>query len=244
LKTRTCALTIAGVAASFACIAPLPAQGSTPVEPVDSIVARFERETRAHDPATRAVHVIGTEFATGPYSARKDSLLDRLERLANFSTDENVRAFSTQMVASAGELGRASPPLPDIVQRLERIYRRRSGGDDHRARLLIVSSLPLQSERRAAAVLLRAIASEPDPANHGTGPHGYFSVGDLRTEALASLARMGEDGRTVLQAMRRDSGAMSPQTRIALERMAQRGFPVTDAVERRRAATRRMLQQP
>lgn len=242
MKTGIRVLTIVGFAASVARSGPLFAQGIAPVEPIDSIISRFERETRAHDPATRAVHVIGTEFATGPYSARKDSLLDRLERLANFNTDENVRAFSTQMVASAGELGRASPPLPGIMQRLERIYRRRSGSDDYRGRLLIVSSLPLQSERRAAAVLLRSIASEPDRGNNGTGPHGYFSVGDLRTEALAGLASMGDEGRTVLQAMRRDSSRMSPQARIVLENMAQRGFPVTDVVERRKAANRRSIQ--
>jgi hypothetical protein len=210
--------------------------------PVDSILTRFERETRAHDHVGRGMELIVITFARGPQSARKDSLLDGLERLVDVSTDREVRGTAAQMVASAGEAEDEIPPLPGIVRRLERIYRRHGNNDDSLVRLSILSSLPLQGERVAAAALLRSIAAQPDPGNNGTGPEGYFSVGDPRTEALAGLSKMGAEGRAVLQAMYRGGEAASPQARITLEHMAQRGFPVTDSVERRRAANRQTIQ--
>lgn len=221
----------------------LHAQARAPLVPIDSILARFERETRTHDNTGIGVQLIVLTLTSGSYVARKDSLLRGLERLSDASTDKGVRAFAAQMIASAGEEGGAGPPLPGIVQRLERIYHRHAGNDDgdYGARLAIVSSLPLQGERAAAAALLRSIASEPDPGNDGMGPHGYFSIGDLRTEALWGLAAMGEEGRAVLQAMHRSGEAKSPQARVVLDSMARRGFPVTDAVERRKAANQQTL---
>jgi hypothetical protein len=99
-------------------------------------------------------------------------------------------------------------------------------------RLAIRNTMPEQADRRAAAAFLRTVAAEADPTNDGSGPHGYFSVGDPRTEALSRLAEMGAEGRAVLQAMHRSGEARSPQARAILARMAQRGFPVIDARRR------------
>ncbi|HEX8830218.1 MAG TPA: hypothetical protein VF705_03580, partial [Longimicrobium sp.] len=60
----------------------------------------------------------------------------------------------------------------------------------------------------------------------------YFSVGEQRALALARLSEMGEEGRTTLQAMYRSGEAISPQARIILQSMAERGFPVADQLGR------------
>lgn len=242
MNVRAALVTIFGSATVSAGAPPLHAQTRAPL-PVDSIVALFERETRAHSYTGDGVGlIVEVTNAPGRYSARKDSLLDRLERLVDTSPDKHVRSTAAQWVAFAGEAGRVAPPLPGIMRRLERIYRRRGNNQDPGVRISILSSLPLQGERGAAAALLRTIASQPDTTNDATGPEGYLSVGDPRTEALAGLSQMGQEGRAVLQAMYRSGQAASPQSRITLEHMAQRGFPVTDAVERRRAANRQIIQ--
>jgi len=242
MNVRAILVTIFGIATVSADATPLHAQTGAPL-PVDSIVAVFERETRAHVYTGDGVGlIVEVTNAPGRYSARKDSLLNGLERLVDISPEKHVRSTAAQWIAFAGEAGRAAPPLPGIVRRLERIYRRHGNNQDTGVRISILSSLPLQGERVAAAALLRSIAAQPDPSNNGTGPEGYFSVGDPRTEALAGLSKMGAEGRAVLQAMHRGGEAASPQARITLEYMAQRGFPVTDSVERRRAAERQVIQ--
>jgi hypothetical protein len=241
MRSRAFAFTLWIVGGSWSAVATLHAQSRESVLPIDSILARFERETRAHETAGHGMSFIVLTLTSPGFSARKDSLLNGLERMADVNADHEVRAFAAQMVASAGEDGNAGPPLPRVMQRLERIYRTHGSNEDYGVRLAVVSSLPLQGERSAAAALLRRVASDPDPGNNGMGPHGYFSVGDLRMYALRGLAAMGEQGRTVLQEMYRSREELSPQTRIVLESMAQRGFPVTDAVERRKAANERAL---
>jgi hypothetical protein len=195
--------------------------------PVDSVLARFEADVRNH-----VVNSLGSDIVSSilhlpaSYAARKDSLLDGLEHLALSSREDVVRRMAVGYIGFAGKGGATWSRVPGVMNRLARIYRTQG---DVGVRLAVRNQLPLQAERAAAISFLRALAREPDDANDGTGPHGYFSFGDPRTEALARLAEMGEDGRTVLQAMYRSGEVRSPQGRIMLEDMARRGFPVHDA---------------
>jgi len=193
--------------------------------PVDTLLVRFEREVRVNDTRRFASQFITAALRLPiTYKSRQDSLLTGLEQLALKSVDTKVQQAAALEIAAAGEIGRGPPPIPNALPRLVRIYRRH---DDPALRLTIRNQMPLQVERRAAAAFLRSIAAEPD-TSAGTGPHGYFSHGDPRTEALARLAEMGEEGRAVLQAMHRSGEARSPQARIMLDNMARRGFPVRD----------------
>ena len=211
----------------------LEAQGRRVITPhnwqIDSVIARFEADVRAG-----VVQSLGSDLVfdildlPGAYTARKDSLLDGLERLAT-SGDRTVRQTATFRIALAGETGRAAPPVPGVLPRLLRIYR---GSAPWLVRSAITDRMPMQADRRGAAAFLRSLAAEADSTNTGMGPHGYFSHGDPRTEALARLAEMGEEGRAVLQAMHRGGEARSPQARVTLENMARRGFPVRDAARR------------
>lgn len=244
MNARALLLAVIGLGSTCASTSLVHAQTARPLLPVDSILAHFQRQTRARARTGDGVTLILNVFSRPPggYSPRQDSLLNGLERLVDFSDNRDVREFAAQMLAAAGEEARAAPPLPGIVRRLERIYHRHGGNEDYGIRTSILPSLPLQRERGAAAALLRTIASQPDPGNNGTGVEGYFGVGDPRTGALAGLSEMGQEGRAVLQAMYRSGEAASPQARVTLEHMAQRGFPVTDLVERRRAADRQTIQ--
>ena len=209
---------------------PLPAQGLRVVAartwPVDSVVSRFEAGVRANA-ANNLGSEIMFEIARLPASctARKDSLLDRLEHLIVANSDERLRVYAAYEIAFAGEGSGNRVPVPGVVRRLTRIYHSTAHSD---VRHPILDRLPLQAERAAAIGLLRSIASEPDPNNDGSGPHGYFSYGDPRTEALARLTEMGEEGRAVLRAMHSSGEVRSPQGRIMLDDIAKRGFPVRD----------------
>lgn len=208
---------------------------------MDSILAHFERQTQAHSHTGDGVGLILDVISRPPggYSPRQDSLLNGLERLVTLSTNPDVRSFAALMLGSAGEAAHSTSPLPGVVPRLERIYRRLERNEDHGARSLILSSLMLQGERAAAAALLRAIASQPDTCE--CLMEGDFQIGDLRLEALVSLGAMGAEGRAVLQAMYRSGEAASPLVRGTLEHMALRGFPVTDSVEWWKAAERQTI---
>jgi len=185
----------------------------------------------------RVVNSMGNDVAFSifylppSFEARKDSLLDGLERLVMASSDQFVRRSAAGRIAFAGEGGSNWNAVPGVMRRLARIYR---STEHSEVRLTILSQVPLQADRAAAAALLRSIAREPDDANDGTGPHGYFSYGDPRTEALSRLSEMGEEGRAVLQAMHRSGEVRSPQGRIWMEEFARRGFPVEDTRERLR----------
>lgn len=197
--------------------------------PVDSVLARFETDIRTHvvqSVASEAVYDI-LDLSNSP-PARKDSLIDGLERLALTSSFRNVRHIATARIAVAGQVGRPVAPRAGLLSRLQRIY---WGNTAWLVRSTILDSMPLQAERRAAAAFLRSVAAEPDTSS-AMGPHGYFSHGDLRTHALARLAEMGEEGRAVLQAMHRSREARSPQARLVLDDMARRGFPVRDIARR------------
>jgi hypothetical protein len=194
--------------------------------PVDSVLARFEAGERSRanpNAANRLVYDI--LYLPRVYSARKDSLLDGLERMALTSDAHRVRLAATSFIAFAGQGGHVVPGGGSVLARLLRVYR---AGDRADVRLTIINRLPLLTERREAAAFLRTIAAEADTSG-GQGPHGYFSHGDLRIEALARLAEMGEEGRAVLQAMHRSGEGRSPQARAILESMARRGFPVGEA---------------
>lgn len=213
--------------------APLRAQAgqttSTRTWGVDSMLARFE-----HDVHTNAVQEVGVAQIMrllrdpGASGARRDSLLNGMERLALTGRTRDIRHAGALYLAVAGTFDMPTPAR-GVVARLVRTYRVQ---DDPAVRLTIRNQLPLQVERPAAAAFLRAIAAEPDSSS-GRGPHGYFSHGDPRTEALARLAEMGEVGRAVLQAMHRSGEARSPQARITLDNMAQRGFPVREIARAR-----------
>jgi hypothetical protein len=191
----------------------------------DSVIARFESDIRMHVVNSQGLDAVaGILMLPGVFAARQDSLLNGLERLAVTSNDSNVRRRAAYWIAFAGTGGRAVSPVKGVCSRLARIYRAR---DDAGVRLAIRNGMPLQAERRAAAAFLRSLAVEPDSSG-GNGVEGYFSIGDPRTEALARLAEMGEEGRAVLQAMHRSGEARSPQARMILDDMARRGFPVRD----------------
>jgi hypothetical protein len=193
--------------------------------PVDSVLARLEADVRANLVQSMGARLTYDVFYLGnAFAPRQDSLLDGLERLALTSDNDTMRREATSLIAFAGQVGRPSPPVPGVFPRLLRIYRSNTAW---LVRALIRDQMPEQAERRAAAAFLRSIAAEPDTGS-GTGPHGYFAIGDPRTEAVARLAEMGEEGRSVLQAMHRNREARSPQVRIMLDDMARRGFPVRD----------------
>jgi hypothetical protein len=158
-------------------------------------------------------------------TARKDSLLDGLERLALSSDDGFVRSAAAGRIAFAGEGGTNWHPLRGVMARLVRIYHTTAHPD---VRLTILDALPLQSDRGPALAFLRSVASAPDPTNNAGGPQEYFSFGDPRTRALTKLTEMGEDGRMALQAMYRGHEVGSVQGRIWMEEHARSGFPVSD----------------
>ena len=161
--------------------------------------------------------------------ARRDSLLNGMERLALTGRTRDIRHVAALNLAVAGTSDMPIPE-PGVVARLLRTYRNQT---DPAVRLTIRNQPPLQVERQAAAAFLRSNAVEPDTSAE-MGPHGYFSHGDPRTEAVARLAEMGEEGRSVLQAMHRNREARSPQVRGMLDDMARRGFPVRDIARRQR----------
>ncbi|HEX6746654.1 MAG TPA: hypothetical protein VF092_05110 [Longimicrobium sp.] len=189
LALRCCAL---GLLSLLVASKSLPAQGVRVIAartwPLDSIVSRFEAGVRAN-----AANNLGSEIMfeiarlSASHTARKDSLLDRLEHLVVSNPDKRVRVYAAYEIAFAGERGGNRMPIPGVVHRLARIYHSTAHAD---VRSPILDQLPLQAERAAAIALLRSVASEPDPGNDGRGPHGYFSLGDPRTEALARLTEM------------------------------------------------------
>ena len=213
--------------------APLRAQ--PPGEwPVDSILSVFERDVRARAINNRGSRrVFAILYAPEGYAARRDSLLDGLERLALTSDSEHVRHSATSNFAVAGT---TEVPFPKegIVPRLMRIYQSKNAP---LVQLSIRNYLPVQADRPAAAALLRSIAAGPDPfAGQRPDP-----IGDDRVEALHRLSEMGEEGRAVLQAMHRNGEARSPWARTVLEQMARRGFPVRDLRRERATPGTRML---
>jgi hypothetical protein len=199
--------------------------------PVDSVLARLEADVRANRVQGMGARVAyDVIYLPSAFAPRQDSLMDGLERLALTSDHDAVRREATSLIAFAGQVGRPSPPLRGVFPRLLRIYRSNTAW---LVRALIRDQMPEQAERRAAAAFLRSIATEAD-SNSGVAPHGYFAIGDPRTEAVARLAEMGEEGRSVLRAMHQNREARSPQVRIMLDDMARRGFPVRDIARRQR----------
>jgi hypothetical protein len=202
-----------------ACIrAPLVAQRSGGGGSVDSILSAFERDARERVSPSRARSELMQVLRLSPSSARRDSILDGLRRLALESEDVNVQRYSTSYLGDAGGMVAGS----SVVAHLRRIYQVRPV-----VRLTVLDKMPLQLDRSAAVAFLRSVAAGPDL--NGPDPvHGHFSNGDPRTEALARLSEMGEDGAAALRAMHRSGEARSPQARIILDDMARRGFPVRD----------------
>lgn len=165
------------------------------------------------------------------YAARQDSLLNGLERFGLTSPDGVVRRRAVRLIARAGDVRPGHTAIPGIVSRLRRIYLAQAEIDPAMVRSTIRALLPGQTERAAAVALLRAVAAEPD--DRGPDPvHGYFSVGEPRADALAQLAKLGEEGRAALREMHRSGEAKSPQARIILDQMAREGFPVTGVAHR------------
>ena len=208
---------------------PLTAQSLTQIAertwPVDSVLSRFEADVRANTANGVGENAVARIIdLASPYSARKDSLLNGLERLAVTHSDRYVRQAATLWIASAGEVGRTAPPVRGVWPRLLRIYRSNTAWV---VRSTILDQSPMLVERPSALALLRSVAAEQDTTTP-MGPEGYFGFGDLRIAALSRLAEMGEEGRAVLQAMHRSGEARSPQARMILDDMARRGFPVRD----------------
>jgi len=205
----------------------LQAQVSQPdpayTSPVDSVLARFERESRAV-----AVNNIGLVWIIrvfhdpSPSVARRDSLLDGLERLARVSNSSYVRQSAASTVALAGDL-HLPRTTPGVVARLARIYA--ANDEQGPVRLSIRRRMTIQAERRAAAAFLRSVAIQEDPSVDRQA----HPMSDPRIDALSQLTEMGEEGRAVLQEMHRRGEVRSPQVRAKLEYMARSGFPVRDA---------------
>lgn len=215
-----------------ACV-PLRAQAPGPdyvrTWPVDSVLARFEQETRrgaAWESGSRGVCQILALSA--PFRARRDSLLDALERLAMTSDHRQVWSAAAARIACAGQPDQGPPAATGIIARLTRMYHRTQ---DVGVRSNIMDRLPEQAERLDAAALLRSIAAQPDPHLH----RRMDDIGDVRTEALRLLAMMGGEGQAVLRAMHRSGEARSPHARALLAEMARRGFPVRDLARERQA---------
>lgn len=204
-----------------ACIrAPLTAQATSKMVSVDSILSAFERDARTRASPSSALSDVREVLRQTAFPARGDSLLRGLQQLALQSADVNVQHYATSYLGDAGSESRRI----SIVEGLQRIYRVRN---TPLIRLTVLDKMPLQQERAAAAAFLRSVAAEPDL--NGPDPvHGYFTSGDPRTQALARLSEMGEEGAAALRAMHRSGGARSPQARIVLDDMARRGFPVRD----------------
>jgi hypothetical protein len=199
--------------------------------PIDTVLARFESDAR-HNVVNGSGFQVVYSIITLPdaWTARKDSLLEGLEHQAMSSSDPDVRIRAVYALATAGTGGESWSAVPRVMGRLARIYRSTSYPD---VRSPIRDQLPRQAERASAAALLRSIAREGDDANDGSGPHGYFSYGDPRIEALSRLSEMGAEGRAVLQAMHRSGEVRSPQGRIWLDDFARRGFPVSEMARTR-----------
>ncbi|MBB4637772.1 hypothetical protein [Longimicrobium terrae] len=187
---------------------------------VDSTLSVFKRDARQRVLVSRGADLVMGILQRPAAPARRDSLLNGLQRLALESDDPNVRLDATNYFGTAGSWRQRI----SIVEGLRRIYQSR---DSLRLRSMVLDKMPQQADRAAAVGFLRSVAAEPDL--NGTDPiHGLFTNGDRRTQALARLSEMGEDGAAALRAMHRSGEAKSPQAKIILNDMARRGFPVRD----------------
>jgi hypothetical protein len=210
------------------------AAAQAPGAPIDSLVARCERELAARATVRPATLEILHELMQGSNgrASRRSALVPRLERLALLSANEYVQVGAVGLLAQAGSL-RARVPAPGVVPRLIGIYRVRS---DFLVQLTILDELPYQSERAPAVAFLRALASEADPVPLSVQrPEAGRSHGDTRMLALGRLAQMGVEGQRALRAMHASGEARSPQARERLASLAAQGFPVRDLGREARA---------
>lgn len=199
---------------------PLAAQHASSDWSVDSTLSVFAREARQRVLVSRGADMVMRILQSPASPARRDSLLNGLRRLALESDDANVRLDATNYFGEAGGWRQQI----SVMDGLQRIYQSR---DSLRLRSMVLDKMPRQIDRAAAVVFLRTIAAQSD-LNRPDPVHGYFTVGDLRIQALARLSEMGDEGAVALRAMHRSGEARSPQAKLILDDMARRGFPVRD----------------
>ena len=142
-----------------------------------------------------------------------EAFLAGLEELAVHGNSYRLRISAVVKVYLAGERG-MKHPVPETVDRLERIYAR---SEDGSVRSAVMQMLPGVSERAKALSFLEARAIE------GPGIPGYpWSV----RNAIGSLARMGPEGGAVLRRLHEVGAIRDPEARVILETMASNGFRI------------------
>lgn len=189
--------------------------------PIDTLIAELERSAGNGGVGSyRAVLITSVLSDRSVSSARRDSLLSRLESVALSGRDEMARLLATGYVAFAGTSSNSESVAS--IHRLSRMYERAA---DRGVRISIINSMVTQIDRPAAVAFLRTIATQPDPATPRT-MEVYVDDGgsDLRIRAIQQLAQMPPDGPAALRTMHRNREVPGAAPRQLLEALASRGF--------------------
>jgi hypothetical protein len=159
-------------------------------------------------------------------SAKIDSLLAGLERLALQSPNPNVRQSAAGYLLAAGSPTEVPRPFTQATERLARVF---ENSADQVVRHSIIENMPRQANVDRAIRFLRAVATKPDPA-----PQRYFDQPDEPTQAIEALLRLGERGRSALREIHSNRNAGSARARAQLDLLASRNYSLTPSDPSRR----------
>ncbi|MEW5927754.1 MAG: hypothetical protein AB1941_09730 [Gemmatimonadota bacterium] len=175
------------------------------------ILTRFVAERGSPDGRATA-EIIDIFVDPGKYpQTTVDALLDGLEHLALTSADSLIRSAAASKIGMAGWSSR-KPPLPGIVARQVRLYRRSS---DPMVRARIVSSLTGAAETQAAAAFLRTIALQS--SRRGDFPNAPIA-------AIRALTRLGEDGPATLRELHQSGQVHDREASAFLAQLSKTGY--------------------
>lgn len=142
--------------------------------------------------------------------------LDSMQVVALTSPDVDERAAAIIGILAIGRFSEALPgePYPGVVQRLRTIYEQEP---TYGLRAHIVRWLEFVGERAERLEFLRMVASERRADEDAED----FPVPLL---AVGKLARMGAEGRAVLQQLAAQDAVKNPVARVQLKRLQEQGW--------------------
>lgn len=148
--------------------------------------------------------------------AIRNGVLDGLERLAGDHADPRVRYNAAVWLAIAGSA--SGSYAQGVAARIQRVY---DQSEDAAVRAVLVNNAPTLSNHAEAAGFLEHVA-------RGTKGRGVLPVAD-EVLAVNALARLGGEGRAVLQELDASGGVTSHAGKKQLRRLAENGYRPLDA---------------
>lgn len=139
------------------------------------------------------------------YKEYLDGVMSGLEELALTHPEFRVRAAAAVYLMAPGNRALVSENPPGVIERVQRLYDR---SDEVAVRSALIRWMPYQAEQNAATAFLETTAKSNRSPAEQMWPEEML--------AIDALARMGENGRVVLQRLS-DSGLV--QNQLARQRL-------------------------